>query len=82
MKSFLHRSITGGNVVRMSQIYQLELCQCSKVKQLGKVCKSCGFTTEMPPAEFAAPALGVRAQARIRRAVEDMVESEIERARR
>lgn len=82
MKSFQQSIITGVHFVWMSQQLVTEICQCKKLKQLGKVCKSCGFTAEMPPAEFAAPVIGVRAQARIRRAVEVMVEDELERARR
>lgn len=70
----------------MSQLYRLEVCQCTKVKQLGKVCKSCGFGA--PALAIAVGGvtdhwvLPVEAQARVRKAVEVMVEDEMERARR
>jgi hypothetical protein len=27
----------------MSQMFQTELCECGKLKQVGRACKSCGF---------------------------------------
>lgn len=72
--------------MKLSQMFQTELCQCTRIKQFGKVCKSCGFGA--PALAIAVGgvtdhwALPLDAQDRVRKAVEVMVEDEMERARR
>ena len=39
--------------MRMSQLYMTEICECSRLKQKNRPCKTCGFIAQGQPQESA-----------------------------
>jgi hypothetical protein len=77
MKPFGDNFMWGGQTfVKMSQLLQTELCECGKLRQVRKPCKSCGsnpwVVVELPN-EFYRP---------VARIMPTQEEDDIERARR
>jgi hypothetical protein len=61
-------------------MFQTELCQCGKLKQTSRSCKSCGLTIHTQPQEYAEG--GYELPMVVAKAMPVIGEDDIERARR